>query len=135
MEPDEIKPSIGKKFLILLFWILGVFFVLAITAFILTEIKNAKESATQNSTPPPELTLTESEKILKLQNEEIDTIREEYKTQGFSQPTTTTQSQIKTIDTIKTKTLNQEPSFTPAPKKTIEQQLQELDALRSATIK
>ncbi|KKS58204.1 MAG: hypothetical protein UV24_C0029G0002 [Candidatus Nomurabacteria bacterium GW2011_GWA2_42_41] len=135
MEPDEIKPSIGKKFLILLLWILGVFFVLAITAFILTERKKAREGAIQNNTPPPALTLTEAEKISKIQNEEIDKIRGEFQAQGFSpSTTTTTQSQIKTIDTIKTQTLKQEPAVA-APKKTIEQQLQELDALRSATIK
>ncbi|MGB2580718.1 MAG: hypothetical protein WBC83_03410 [Minisyncoccia bacterium] len=133
MEPDEIKPSIGKKFLILLLWVLGVFFVLAITAFILTERKNARESVTQNSIPPP-LALTEAEKISKLQNEEIDNVRIEYKAQGFSQPTTTTQSQIKIIDAIKTQTPKKEP-IVVFPKKTIEQQLQELDALRSATIK
>ena len=135
MEPDEIKPSIGKKFLVLSLWILAILFILASIAFILTERKKARESAIQNNISPPALTLTEEEKLSKLQNEEIDNLRAEYKTQGFSQPTTTTQNQIKTIDTIKTKTLKQEPMFTPAPKKTIEQQMQELDALRSVTIK
>ncbi|TAN37155.1 hypothetical protein EPN27_00210 [Patescibacteria group bacterium] len=134
MEPDEIKPSIGKKFLVLSLWILAILFILASIAFILTERKKARESAIQNNISPPALTLTEEEKLSKLQNEEIDKIRAEYQAQGFSQPTTTTQSQIKTIDTIKTKTLKQEPT-TSAPKKTIEQQMQELDALRSATIK
>lgn len=126
----------GKKFLILSLWILAALFILATTAFILTEIKNARIASSgviQNSTPPPR-DITEAEKISKLQKEEIDKIREEYQAQGFSQPTTTIQDQIKTIDTIKTKTLKQEP-YTPAPKKTTQQQVQELDALRSATIK
>lgn len=133
MEPDEIKPSIGKKFLILSLWILAVLFILAITAFILTEIKNANSGVTQNNPPSP-LALTETEKLSKLQNEEIDTIRGEFQAQGFSQPTTTTQEQIKTIDTIKTQTSKHE-TIVVFPKKTTQQQAQELDAIRSATIK
>jgi len=133
MEPDETKPSIGKKFLILSLWILATLFILATTAFILTEIKNTNSGVTQNNPLPP-LVLTEAEKLSKLQNEEIDMIRVEYQTQGFSQPTTTTQDQIKTIDTIKTQTSKQE-SIIVFPKKTTQQQAQELDALRSATIK
>lgn len=123
-----------RKFLIPLLWVLGTFFSLAGVAFILTEIKNSKGLTDINPPVTQDIPLhpepTDAEKLLKLQNEEIDTIRSQYQTQGFSQPTTTVQKQTKTIDIIRAQTFNQQQTIV-TPQKTTEQQIQELDALRA----
>lgn len=129
MEIDEIKSSRTKKFLILSLWIFATLILLAGTAFVLTERKNTGEETIQNSTPSTR-EITETEKLSKLQNEEIDMIRKEHQAQGFSQSTTTVQEQIKDIDSARIQLLKQKAPL-EITKNTAKQQIQELDALRA----
>lgn len=127
MEPEEIKPSIGKKLLNILLVVSVLLLILAITAFVLTKIKNSKIANIVEKqeivTPPREL--TEAEKLLKSQVEELDMLRAQ--NQNTKQATTTIQDQVKNMDALRTK---QKTSTAIIPK-TLEQQINEIDALRT----
>lgn len=74
--------------------------------------------------------LTEEEKLLRFQVEALDNLRAEYQIQSPPQSTTTPQSQVKSLDAIRVK----QKTTGTATKKTLEQQIQELDALRASTL-
>jgi hypothetical protein len=71
--------------------------------------------------------LTEAEKLLKQQVDEMDRLRQE--AHITSQSTTTLQSQVKTMDTMRNQTFKQKTST--QTKQTLAQQVQEMDALRA----
>ncbi len=77
----------------------------------------------------------EEEGIIQQQNNELDKLRQEAQAEAGSQPiaTTTTQSQIKSLDTLRSQSIKQTNTEAPSTPKTLEQQIKELDALRAQT--
>src|SRR3989344_5395769 len=110
------KKTITGILVIIILFSVSVF----VYQFVSDKIKQ-RQSAIQ------ERAFTEAEKLLKRQINEIDLLREQYKIQNNEQATTSAQSQIKSTDTLRNKTLKQE---TIQIKKTTNQQLRELEALR-----
>ncbi len=72
---------------------------------------------------------TEEEKLLKQQIDSLDKLRQQVTVQNTSLATTTIQSQIKSIDTLRSQSNKQKASATVV-KKTMEQQIQSIDTLR-----
>lgn len=108
--------------------LIGIFVIIILLAvsfftyqFIFNKIKKEQE---QYIVQPGKL--TEEERFIKQQSDELDALRAQYQTQSTSSATSTLPTQIKTIDALKKKTTS------IVIKKSAEQQAQELDALRSA---
>ncbi len=79
-------------------------------------------------------TEAQAQEILQQQITELDKLRQETQTQVESPPiTTTTQSQIKRLDILRSQTIQQTTTKTLPTPKTLEQQIKELDALRTQT--
>lgn len=134
MDTEETTPPKSKKFLKIALITVTVLATLLGVAFFLTALKNAKQAAEQalSTALEPPRELTEAEKLAKAQSEELDKLRTAHQATTTPSSTTTLKTQVKSIDTIRNQTLKQTTIVTP--KKTVEQQNKELDALRSAIL-
>lgn len=130
IEP-AVQSGIKKKFLITTLLIVIFATAIFVGNFYYQNISTATPE-TLNTPPPREP--TEAEKLLKFQNEELDKLRAQHQGQNAIQSTTTMAAEIKSIDILRNQALKQKINTT-APRKTMEQQLQELDALRAAAQK
>lgn len=119
MEPEVTTPNRKRRILIIIVGItIAALGACGYLSYYKKGIVEKPEVLVKTETPKE---LTEAEKLLKSQIDELDRAR----AQVQSQSTTTLQSQIKSLDIIKKKTVSN-----TAPK-TIEQQIQELDAVRT----
>ncbi|MFZ2303950.1 MAG: hypothetical protein WAV98_04160 [Minisyncoccia bacterium] len=133
---DEVSK---KSKLVIILATVVVFFVVTISFYRYyygtnnTEPKEASGGSEATLAKTPEQIA--AEKLIKSQSEELDKLRAAYQAQKTSQPTTTVQAQIKTLDTLRTEAVKQQTPATIVAPKTVEEQVQELDALRSAAKK
>lgn len=125
MEPELSTPSTSKKILKIFLAIFTLLFLLAGIAYVLTALKNAGKANTGDSNLQKEQ--AEAQRLLRAQVEELDRLRA--RSQTAPRATTTLQSQVKSLDALRTK---QKQTTVPAPK-TIEEQIKEMDAMRTVT--
>lgn len=111
MEPENVNQKDNQKKILLAIF---VTVLVVILGMLVIQTRSVNAPGTPTSVKEP----TEAEKLLKAQVEELDRVRAQQQTQTVS-----TQDQIKKLDAIQTK------QKTSAPK-TLEQQIQELDAAR-----
>lgn len=120
MEP-EVTESTGNKKKFLVITLVVILAVVGVALWFLflqkvTPVRGPETLVIKEILREP----TEAEKLLKSQIDELDKARGQVQ----SQSTTTLQDQIKTLDSLRNKTVSK-----VAPK-TIEQQMAELDAIR-----
>lgn len=136
MEPEETAPPKSKKFFKIAIGTVTVIAVLLAIAFFLTALKNAKQAELQalNNATEAIREPTEAEKLAKAQIEEVDILRAQYQALMSSSTATTIKNQTKTLDELRSQALKQKTTQATSViiKKTHEQEIQEMDALRAA---
>jgi len=129
VDNENIIAGEGKKKLLTII-LVSVIFIAVIVAYYryhqTIDRRTAGGSDSVLSTEP-----TETEQLLKYQNEELDKLRAQYQGLNISQPTITMKDQVRNLDSVRVK----QKTTSVNTGETAEQQVLELDAMRSAANK